>query len=711
MNRLKTTAAPAATLFTLLLAAVLAALLLGLAFTQTGCKTNDANLGVISSSEDTLVDLGDAPYGPYLDKDGTWAIYWYLCGSDIELRDNIDFTATGQIMEMMKVPLPPNVTVVIETGGAQRWHNNYSDPNAITRFVYQGDTLTVADVQPLANMGEAETLADFLTYCNTNYPAEKQVLEIADHGGGSLYGIAFDHLFNMDSLSLQEVGQAMHSRPAASGAYELVSFSACLMSSIDTIATLNGLTRYYVASEEVQLGCFWDYEAFFAEIANDTTINGAQLGKAIANGYAQQCEHFGYTCYTTFSVIDMAQADNLITAYNNVGIELLQGAGANGAEGLAAYGRAAYDSENYGANNGPSSSVDMVDLGQLVTKAAALLPNTSAAMLAAIDNAVIYHVTNPQRALGHGVSCYFPYTGSMQGFDTFAQLNVSPAFVYYYEYAMTGSLSDKGQAYLASLTAPEPQGEPTEPTLPPLPAPSSLGLDNHALSPHGNGTWWLELGDSVAQVAAIFLQVGVYESSTGDYILYGTRDDLYPDWEDGMFFDMFSSWWGSIDGALCYMEAISKGDDFVLYRVPVYHNGVPRDLMVLNSWKTSKFEDSTYEILGLITQDNRVNGALCPEYEPLKIGDVVEPMLYRLSAKSGWTEQISGPGEPLTHAVTVTKNTSFYEINLGDGNYVVEFQIIDFSGTAHFSKPGYYLIEDGIFYTVTPEGLGGPAAL
>ena len=46
---------------------------------------------------------------------GSWAIYWYLCGSDLESDGGF---ATGDLSELMEADLPENVTVVIETGGA-----------------------------------------------------------------------------------------------------------------------------------------------------------------------------------------------------------------------------------------------------------------------------------------------------------------------------------------------------------------------------------------------------------------------------------------------------------------------------------------------------------------------------------------------------------------------------------------------------------------
>jgi hypothetical protein len=470
------------------------------------------------------------------------------------------------------------------------------------------------------------------------------------------------------------------------------------MGTIDTIAALQGYTRYYVGSEEAQLGCSWDYSSVFSAIAKDKDINGGALGQAIARGYGAQCEQVGYTAYTTLSVIDMACAADLIKAYNDVGDELLLGSLENPAEKMAVFGRAAVAAENYGGKDGSVSNYDMVDLGELVDIAAELLPKSGDAMLRAIDRAMVFHLTNPLRAKGHGVSCYFPYTNNQNRFNAFLACCPSPGFKYYYEYALTQELSAEGKAYVASLAA-SPQ-KPEEQTMEPPPPPSKLGLDDIGVAAYGNNTWWLELGERSKNVAAVYLEVGIYDPENKDFVLFGTRSDLYADWENGLFRDEFRGWWGSIDGALCYMEAAAQGDDYVLYRVPVWHNDKPRDLMVLYSWdvKAGSYYEGTYKILGLVTQASLEHGASNPEFEPLKPGDSLEPMLFRFTSKDNYKTGSSYRGdEPATHAITVTDRTSFFDIDLNDGLYRITFEIIDYSGVRHYSKPGHYRIENGIF--------------
>ena len=63
----------------------------------------------------------------------SWAVYMYLCGSDLETNDG---TATMNLEDLFKVPLPENVTFFIQTGGASKWHLKGVPSNKIGRFVY-----------------------------------------------------------------------------------------------------------------------------------------------------------------------------------------------------------------------------------------------------------------------------------------------------------------------------------------------------------------------------------------------------------------------------------------------------------------------------------------------------------------------------------------------------------------------------------------------
>ena len=91
-------------------------LALAMCLTFTACGDEETVVEIEMPVEEEA-----APAEAEVSSDGSWAVYWYLCGSDLESRGGF---ATYDLMEMTQVKLPKNVTVVIQTGGSSYWHNN-----------------------------------------------------------------------------------------------------------------------------------------------------------------------------------------------------------------------------------------------------------------------------------------------------------------------------------------------------------------------------------------------------------------------------------------------------------------------------------------------------------------------------------------------------------------------------------------------------------
>ena len=191
------------------------------------------------------------------DPNQTWAVYWYLCGSDLESEYG---AATDDLNEMLEVTLPPNVTVVVETGGAWMWMNELVDENHLQRYVYKGDELELVDQQPQGNMGSSRTFTDFLRFCKDNYPADRTMVVLWDHGGGSVTGVSFDENYDYDSLTLSEMRESfqnVYPLSEQNPPIDVIGFDTCLMATVDTAAVFRDVAEIMVASEEFEPGCGW----------------------------------------------------------------------------------------------------------------------------------------------------------------------------------------------------------------------------------------------------------------------------------------------------------------------------------------------------------------------------------------------------------------------------------------------------------------------
>jgi len=646
-------------------------------------KSDNGDLGeiIVSSGRtgdnppgftDTGSTVDQRETGVYDGPPGTWAIYWYLCGTDLESRGGL---ATTDLEEMLKVSLPDNVTVVIQTGGTRTWKNRIFSSDSIGRYTYTGSDLRLVETQPLASMGHPDTFADFLEFCNVNYPAEKQGVILWDHGGGSLVGMQVDELFDRDVLTLPEFKMALEAAPAASGMYEFVGFDACLMATIDIAAILIDDARYMIASEEVEPGIGWDYTGLFSALAADTTIGGGDLGVAICDSFYTACSRRGFEKEVTLSVIDIKKAGALLDAYNAVGNEALTRASEERESYLSAFGRAAFNTEEYG-----DGRYGMVDLGHLVSNASDLLPQSGAALLEALNACVYYNVFGEYRSKASGLACcYLSSSDQAPPFSYYQALSTSLPFRYYFEYAAEGVLSGDALAYLDWLGA---QGQTTIP----LPPTDEMGFNGHSVAVSPYDRWYMELGpDLASNLAAVFTKVIWVNPSTAEETLWGTNQDLTTDWERGVFTEDFKNEWGAIDSVNINMELVAVEPGRILYAAPAYLNGERGKLGI-------GFCNGVYEILSFTVDGDEETRLASKDMRLLEPGDVLEPILPGTVANRDGTFSFY---DSYGGRIVVSENTGFSRRNLRDGYFKITFQMIDYAGSSFFSDVCVIRVLDG----------------
>ena len=657
------------------LLAIIVAFLLA-TFLLYGCEDEEE---ILTQSGQTVEGWEETP-----DEAGTWAIYWYLCGSDLESDAE---AATMDLYELQCASLPENVQVIIETGGAREWYHEDVEAGQQGRYLYDSDGLTFLEAQPEADMGDPETLADFLSFCKENFPADHTMFLLWNHGGGSVSGAAFDEIYDYDSLTLDEMYQAfgsVYELSEENPPFDIVGFDTCLMATIDTAWMLSDVSHYLVASEEMEPGCGWSYDKWVQTLGDHPGIDGAALGQIICDSYMEGCEDIGMEQEATLSVVDLQKIQPLLNAYDDLGKEALTLA-CEDSTFFAEFGRRAVQTENYGGNTPDQGYTNMVDMGHLVRNSEDLLPETAQAVLDALEECVIYNVSGDYRSEATGLSCYYSYNGDTDDFDGFLSISASPAFQYLYDYELYGYMSDEGIAYMQDLGYEE---EIPEITI----TQDNTELEDFPLYVDEDGNSVLEIGsEAAATLQAVYYQL-CYVSEEDDIILLLGRDnDIYMDWDEGIFRDNFRGVWGAIDGCLCYMEIVYEGDDYNLYSVPILLNGDEYNLRVVYS-----YTDEEYSILGARRgiDDNGMADKNLVQLEP---GDEITTLHYAMTI-SGDEEE---PEQVPVDTITVTEDTVFTEEDLGDGNFVIFYEMVDMQNNSYYSDLAYFTVEDGLIYTET----------
>lgn len=614
--------------------------------------------------------------------DQTWAIYWYLCGSDLETYYG---AATGDLEEMLAVELSDNVQVVIQTGGAAAWQNETVEAGLIERYVYDSEGFHCVDQKPQANMGDPETLEDFLNFCATNYPADRTMVLFWNHGGGSVSGAAFDENYNNDSLTLGEFYEAFN------GVYELdtqnppidvVGFDTCLMATIDVAYTFCDVANYLVASEELEPGNGWNYTGWLQGLSDDPAMGGAQLGRLICDSFVEGCKAAWTEDEITLSVTDLTRIGPLLEAYDAMGQEALTTA-LDDPMFFSAFGREASRSESYGGNTTDQGYTNMVDLGHLARNSAELLPETAQAVLDGLEECVVYRVNGPYRTEATGLSCYYSYNHDIDDFIGYTNVGYSEAFKYLYGYGIGGSLSKDGMEYISQLGY-EKEELPEVPTLD-----SQMPDEKYPVVLNDEGYAVLDVGPEVSNLLkGVYFHLAYVDEQEDIILLLGRDNDLDTDWENGVFMDNFRGVWGSIDGYLVYMEIVYEGEDYNTYSVPILLNGEEYNLRVVYD-----YNDEQYYILGA-RKGLDDTGMADKNLIQLQPGDKITTVHYA-STISGDDAFVAVPVDTFSF----TEETSFYETDMGDGEFMMMFELVDARNNTALSQPVWFTVDGEDIYT------------
>ena len=606
-----------------------------------------------------------------------WAVYWYLCGSDLESWHGC---ATADLEEMLAVTLPEDVQIIIQTGGALKWFREDIKSDVTGRWIYDSEGLRPIEEQPKANMGEGETLTSFLRFCADNYPAERTMVLFWNHGGGSVAGAEFDANYYYDALTLDEfrasfdeVFELNESEPPI----DLIGFDACLMATVDTADTFRGIGRYMVASEELEPSNGWYYSGWLQALTADTDMDGAALGRAICDAYAEGCELEDTAEDITLSLTDLSKIGPLLEAYNDMGTEALAQA-IERPEFYTDFSRGAVKSESYGGNTQEQGYTNMVDLGHLARNNAELLPQSTQKLLTALEDCVIYSVNGPYRSEASGLSCYYSYNGDMVNFVDYTGIGCSEAFKYLYGYGLSGKVSEAGVEYVKS------RGISAVPTEAPEMFDISL-LEDAEIYVDDMGLAELYVGETAAK--AIVSAQSILVMYDGDRMLnLGWSDTSSEDFEQGLFSDFIDGYWPSIDGHLVHTEVVWQGEDYTIYSVPVLLNDEQCNLRVV-------YDDlkQDYTVLGArkgLSDDGMADKNLIK----LKEGDKLT-FVYQERSVDGSGGFSFTAGE----TIEVTANTMFYEAPLPVGDYGMMFKLFDaknnsvLSDVLLFSLDEYYI--------------------
>ena len=320
----------------------------------------------------------------------------YMIGTDLESSYGC---ASNDLQEMNYADINGNLNVVIETGGCNKWNNNVVSSKAIQRYALNSEGFfRLQDNVGNEAMTSPDVLTDFIKYSADNFPANRYMLILWDHGGGSVTGYGYDEKFPYaGSISPDEVGKALKDSGVK---FDFVGFDACLMANLETALAIEPYADYLIGSEETEPGGGWDYTGWLNALDNNTSISTVELSKIIIDDYVADSRKTAGNSAITQSIIDLGE----LVANISTPIQTFSKATANKLESDQ-YNEIAIARGNT-KEFSKSANLDQVDLIDLANK---FDVDGSKELVKGIKSAIKYNKTaNINNA--YGISAYFPYS-------------------------------------------------------------------------------------------------------------------------------------------------------------------------------------------------------------------------------------------------------------------------------------------------------------
>jgi KaiC/GvpD/RAD55 family RecA-like ATPase len=245
-----------------------------------------------------------------------WTFMAYLDGDNSLENASIDI-----FLKMANVGSSSRVNIVAQMDRIPDQDSRYGNWTDCKRFnVTKGMTPTPENATldlGEANMGNPDTLKDFVNWTLNNYPANYYFLVLWDHGTGCM-GVCFDITNATDAISLPELSQALSGLPAI---MDVVLIDACSMGMTEVAYQIKDYANVLVAPE----GLGYEpapYDYYLSSLTNNPSMSPNTFAKEVVNDYIVWCNSIDEIQEATMSATDLTKITSLVAALDDFAIKL-----------------------------------------------------------------------------------------------------------------------------------------------------------------------------------------------------------------------------------------------------------------------------------------------------------------------------------------------------------------------------------------------------
>jgi len=223
-----------------------------------------------------------------------WTIMVFL-----NAKNDLELAGLYNLNQMEMVGSNNDVNIIVEMGrmnGQPRDTDIDGNWTGVRRYYVKKDNDTEKVNSPVIfkqdkyDMGDYKQVVNFVKWTKANYPAQRYMLILWDHGTGWLdprpkqksveKGISFDDETG-NYIRTKQIGDILKE----SGKVNILAFDACLMQMAEILSEVKDYTNVIVGSEEVIPGTGYPYSLFLSAIEKKPSMSDEDVGAVIVESF------------------------------------------------------------------------------------------------------------------------------------------------------------------------------------------------------------------------------------------------------------------------------------------------------------------------------------------------------------------------------------------------------------------------------------------
>ena len=235
-----------------------------------------------------------------------WTFMVYL-----DADNNLQSAGFEDFLEMASVGSTADVNIVVQMDCCLG-HPSYGDWTDCKRFYVTPGLMPTPPNATVSlgelNMGDPNTLVDFVVWTMEQYPANHYVVVLWDHGW--VDGVCWDDTDDGDYLTLIELESAFASVLSQTGTrVDIVGFDTCLTGTIEVAYQITDFADVIVFSQFLVPNDGWPYNDILSDLVVCPNMSSSTLASKIVNNYvaSYQGGSQGTEPYFTLSAFNLTQ--------------------------------------------------------------------------------------------------------------------------------------------------------------------------------------------------------------------------------------------------------------------------------------------------------------------------------------------------------------------------------------------------------------------